>query len=86
MTTEWVKSLQLDYAATTKMMVVEVLRPGKSQVKIVGIIPNKRSQLAHYFLVWGVHPVYGPATIGQVTIKVFYRLWLSPPRRFFFNV
>ena len=34
---------------------------------IVGIIPNKRSQLACYYLVWGICLVCGPATVGQVT-------------------
>ena len=60
-----------------------VLRPGKSQVTTVGILPNKCSQLARYCLVWGIHPVYGPATVGQVTIKVFYRLRPDPPCIFF---
>ena len=46
-----------------------MLRPGKSQVTIVGILPNKHSQLARYCLVWGIHLVYGSATVGQVTIK-----------------
>ena len=37
-----------------------------------GILPSQRSQLAHEFFLWGIHPVYGPATIGQVTkIKGF---------------
>ena len=56
-----------------------MFRPGKSQLTTVGILPNKRSQLARYCLVWGIRPVYGPATIGQVTIKVFYRLRPGPP-------
>ena len=50
----------------------EVLWPGKSQVTIVGILPNKRSQLARYCLVWGICLVYGPATIGQVTVKTYF--------------
>ena len=49
-----------------------LLGPGKSQVKTVGILPNKNSQLARYCLVWGIRPVYGPSTVGQVTkIKDF---------------
>ena len=37
-----------------------------------GIIRSKRSQLARYCLVWGIRPVCGPATVGQVTkIKGF---------------
>ena len=59
------------------------MEPGKSQVTIVGILPNKRSQLPHYYLVWGIHLIYGLATIGQVTIKVFYRLRSGPPCIFF---
>ena len=55
-----------------------MFRPGKSQVTIVGIHPNKRSQLAHCFLVWGIRSVYGLATVVQVTIKVFYRLRPGP--------
>ena len=46
-----------------------VLRPGKSQVTTVGILSNKRSQLAHYFFVWGIRSVFGSATVGQVMIK-----------------
>ena len=53
--------------------------PGKSQVTTIGILPNKRSQLAFYCLVWGIRLVYGPATTGQVEIKVIYRLQLGPP-------
>ena len=45
-----------------------VLRPGKSQVTTVGILSNKRSQLARYCLIWGIRLVYDPATVGQVTI------------------
>ena len=56
-----------------------LLRPEKSQVMIVGILPNKCSQLARYCLVWGIRPVYSLATVGQVTIKVFYQLRLDPP-------
>ena len=56
-----------------------VLGPGKLLVTIVGILPNKRSQLARYCLVWGICQVYNPATVGQVTIKVFYRLRPGPP-------
>ena len=64
-------------SSTSHALVVLLLAPkllglGKSQVEIVGILPNKRSQLAHYFLVWGIRPVYDPATVGQVTkIKGF---------------
>ena len=51
---------------------MQVLRLEKSQVTTVGIIPNKRSQLARYCLVWGIRPVYGPTTVGQVTIKAYF--------------
>ena len=47
----------------------DLLGPGKLQVTIVGILPNKRSQLALYCLVWGIHPVYCPATVGQERLK-----------------
>ena len=44
----------------------------KSQETTVGILPNKCSQLAHHYLVWGIRPVYDLATVGQVTkIKGF---------------
>ena len=37
-----------------------------------GILPSQHSQLAHDCLVWGICPVYGPTTVGQVTkIKGF---------------
>ena len=37
-----------------------------------GILPSQRFQLAHDCLVSGIRPVYGPATVGQVTkIKGF---------------
>ena len=49
-----------------------LLGPGKSQVTTGGILPNKRSQLARYCLVWGIHPVYGPATVGQVMVKAYF--------------
>ena len=49
-----------------------MLRPRKSQVTTVGILPNKRSQLARYCLVWGIHLFYGPATVGQVTVKACF--------------
>ena len=63
-----------------------VLRPGKSQVTTVGILPNKSSQLARYCLVWGIRQVYGPATVGQVTIKACFTS-CSPIHRLsvFFN-
>ena len=32
-----------------------------------GILPSQRSQLARGCLVWGIRPVCGPATVGQVT-------------------
>ena len=51
---------------------VVLLRPGKSQVTTVGILPNKHSQLARYCLVWGIHPIYSPATVGQVTVKAYF--------------
>ena len=46
-----------------------VLMPGMSQVTIVGILPNKRSQLACYCLVWVICLVYGSTTVGQITVK-----------------
>ena len=48
-----------------------MLGPGKLQVTIVRILPNKRSQLSRYCLVWGIRSVYGLTTVGQVTIKLF---------------
>ena len=72
-----------NHALVALLLASKLLGPGKSQVTTVGILPNKRSQLACYCLVWGIHPVYDPATIGQVTIKVFYRLWPGPPCIFF---
>ena len=62
---------------------IDLLGPGKSQVTTIGILPNKRSQLARYCLVWGIHLIYGPDTLGQVTIKVFYQLRPGPPCIFF---
>ena len=50
----------------------KLLRPGKSQVTIVGILPNKHSQLARYCLVWGIHLVYDPTIVGQVTVKTYF--------------
>ena len=47
---------------------LSMLRPRKSQVTTVEILPNKRSQLACYCLIWGICPVYGPTTVGQVTV------------------
>ena len=58
---------------------MNMLGPAKSQVTTVGILPNKHSQLARYCLVWGILPVYGPTTVDQVTVKVFYRLQPGPP-------
>ena len=49
-----------------------MLRPRKLQVTTVGILPNKRSQLPCYFLVWGIRPVYDPATVVQVTFKAYF--------------
>ena len=49
-----------------------MLRHGKSQETTVGILPNKRSQLSRYCLVWKIRPVYGPATVGQVTVKAYF--------------
>ena len=66
------------HAPVAFLLEQKMLRPGKSQVTTVGILPNIRSQLDHYCLVWGIHPVYGPATVGQVTIKMFYQLRPSP--------
>ena len=51
----------------------------------LGILPSKRSQLAHYYLVWGIRPVYGPSTIGQVTkIKGF--TGYGPVHRVYFSL
>ena len=50
------------------MSIMFMLRPGKSQVTTVGILPNKHSQLARYCLIWGIHPVYSLTTVGQVTV------------------
>ena len=44
-----------------------------------GILPIQRSQLARDCLVWGIHPVCGLATVGQVQNKGLYRLWPGPP-------
>ena len=46
--------------------------PGKSQVTAVGILPNKRSQLDRYCLVWGIYPVFGLDTVGQITVKACF--------------
>ena len=54
------------------LLAPKLLRPGKSQETIVGILPNKRSQLARYCLVCAIRPVCGPATAGQVTVKSFF--------------
>ena len=51
---------------------MQLSRPGKSQVTTVGILPNKHSQLARYCLVWGIHLVYGSATVGQVMVKACF--------------
>ena len=71
------------HALVALLLVPKLLRPGKSQVTKAGILPNKRSQLARYCLVWGIHLVYSLDTAGQVTIKVFYQLWSGPPCIFF---
>ena len=63
-----------------------VLRPGKSQVTTIGVLPNKRSQLAHYCLVWGIRPVCGLTTVGQVMLKFFHWLRLGPPFKCIFLV
>ena len=60
-------------------MTSDMLMPRKSQVTTIGILPNKRSQSAHYCLVWGIRPVCGPATVGEVTVKMLYLLLPSPP-------
>ena len=57
-----------NHALVALLLAPKLLRPGKSQLTIVGILPNKRSQLARYYLVWGIRPVYGLTTIGQVTV------------------
>ena len=54
------------------LLAPKLLVPGKYQVTIVGILPNKCSQLARYCLVWGSHLVYGPAIVGQVTVKDYF--------------
>ena len=67
------------HALVALLLAPKLLRPGKLQVTIVGILPNKRSQLARYCLAWGICSVYGLATVVQVTIEVFYRLRPGPP-------
>ena len=47
-------------------------RRGRCKLLSVGILPNKRSQLARYCLVWGIRPVYGLAAVGQVTVKDYF--------------
>ena len=54
------------------MVWMVVLRPGKSQVTIVGILPNKCSQLAQNCLIWGTRPVCSPATVGRVMVKACF--------------
>ena len=66
------------HALVALLLAPKLLRPGRLQVTTVGILPNKRSQLARYCLVWGIRPVYGLATIDQVTVKVFYQLRPGP--------
>ena len=61
-----------NHALVTLLLVPKLLRPEKSKVTTIGILPNKRSQLAHYCLVWGIRLVYDTATVGEITIKVFY--------------
>ena len=61
-----------NHALAAFLLAPKLLRPRKSQVTIVGILPNKRSQLARYCLVWGIHPVYGLATVGQVMVKAYF--------------
>ena len=73
------------HALVALLLAPKLLKPEKLQVTIVGILPNKRSQLYRYCLVWGIRSVYGPATVGQVTIKVFYRLRPDPSCIFFFS-
>ena len=68
------------HALATLLLAPKLLRPGKSQVTIVGILPNKRSQLARYCLVWGIHLVYGPTTVSQVTILACF-IGYSPIHR-----
>ena len=67
----------------TSLILETLLGPRKLQVTIVWILPNKRSQLARYCLVWGIRPIYDPAIVDQVTVKVFYRLQPDPPQVFF---
>ena len=64
--------LPVNFSILFFVFILKVLRPEKSQVTIVGILPNKRSQLARYCLVWVIRPIYGPTTIGQVTIKACF--------------
>ena len=60
------------HALVALLLAPKQLGPGKSQVTTVWILPNKRSQLYRYCLVWGIRLVYGPATVGQVTVKILY--------------
>ena len=66
------KRVSLASHAPVALVAPKLLRLGKSQVTIVGILPNKRSHLARYCLVWGIRLVYCPATVGQVTIKAYF--------------
>ena len=61
-----------NHALVALLLVLKLLGPRKSRVTTVGILPNKRSQLAPYCLVWGIRPVYGLATVGQVTVKAYF--------------
>ena len=74
------------HALVALLLAPKLLGPGKLQLTTVGILPNKRSQLACYCLVWGICLVYSLATIGQVTIKFFYQLRPGQPCIYIFYI
>ena len=67
---KWTSSAS--HALAALLLAPKLLRPGKSQETTVGILPNKHSQLARYFLVWGIRPVCSPTTVGQVMVKACF--------------
>ena len=71
-----------NHALVALLLAPKLLSPGKYHVTTVGILPNKRSQLARYCLVWGIHLVYGPTTIGQVMVKSYFTGPTSPSQAF----
>ena len=60
------------HALAALLLAPKLLRPGKYQETTVGILPNNRSQLASYCLVWGIHSVYSLDTVGQITVKIYF--------------